>query len=248
MTVRAAETSPQVYARLAGGLYLIVIVAGAFAEGFVRGRLRIDGDAAATARNILAHEMLFRSGFVAGLVVTLCNVPMAVLFYALFKVVNRTVAALVLFFIITATAMESINLLNEFTPLILLTGGRALSAFNAEQLQALAYMSLRAQDAGFNIALTFFALYDLSIGYLVYRSTFMPRAVGVLMAIAGLCYLINSFANFIAPAFARELFPYILFPCALGEASLCLWLLAFGVNAQNWEMQAARPAALITSG
>lgn len=239
MTGRMTEASPRLKARIAGGLYLIIIAAGIFAYGFVRGTLVVPGDAAATAHNILAHVLLYRLGFAAGIILLPCNIPLALIFYDLFRPVNRSLSLLVAFFILVGTAIESVNLLNHVAPLIFLEGGRYLRVFNAEQLEALADASLKLQAVGFNISVVSFGFYDLFVGYLIFRSTFLPRILGVLMAIAGWCYLTNSFANFLWPAWATHLFPYILLPCFVAELSLALWLSVIGVNVSRWEMQAS---------
>jgi hypothetical protein len=231
------EASPQVYARAAGLLYLIVIVAGIFAEIFVRERLIIAGDAAATTHNIVTHQLLYRWGFVAELIACVCNMPLAVIFYHLFNRVNRNLALLVVFFTLVGTAIESVSLLNHFEPLILLRGGPSLTALKAEQLQALVYTSLQLFEYGFSIALVFFGFYCLAIGYLIFRSTFLPRVIGVMLAIEGLGYLVNSFANFLAPEFAARFLPYLM-ASGLAEISFCLWLLVMGVNVTNWNRQA----------
>jgi hypothetical protein len=237
MTDDSAEASAGLEARMAGFLYLLNIAAGAFIYGFVRSTTITPGDASTTATNILQHGLLYRLGFIAGIVPVLCNVPLALIFYDLFKVVNRSCSALVVFFILVATAIESANLLNYYAPLILLEGGDP-SAFKPEQLHAFAYMSLALHAIGFNLALVFFAFYDLLIGYLVFRSGFLPRILGVLMVVAGLCYLAGSFASFLSPRFAAHLLPYILVPPGVGELALCLWLLVMGVDVENWSKQA----------
>src|SRR5262249_11783497 len=135
--------------------------------------------------------------------------------------------------------VEGANLLNQFTPLMLLGGGHYLNVFTPEQLQALAYMPLDSQAIGYNIQQIFYAGYLLVAGYLVFRSTFLPRIVGVLLAIRGLSYLIYSFATFLAPGFAAHLVPYIQLPSGVGELSLCLWLLVVGVNVERWKKQAS---------
>ncbi len=229
------ETSPQVAARIGGVLYLIIIVLGIFAEVFVRERLMVNGDAAATARNILAREQLYRLGFVAGIIVCICGLPLTLIFYNFFKLVNRSLALLEVFFALVTISIESVSLLNHFAPLILLSGERYLSVFNTEQLQALGYMSLVSQAVGYNLSLAVFAFDCMISGYLIFRSTFLPRILGVLLAIAGLCYLTNSLASFLSPAFARQLFPYILAPSFIGELSVCLWLLVMGVNVPKWK-------------
>lgn len=238
MTERIAEGSPRHLARIAGGLYLIVIVAGIFAEIFVRERLMVAGDAAATAHNIQANELLYRLGFAAEIIASSCNMPLAVIFYDLFKVVNRRFSLLVVFFTLVGTAIESVSLLAHFAPLLLLGSGPSLTVFKAEQLQTLAYTSLQLFEHGFAIALVFFGFYCLALGYLILRSTFLPRIIGVLLAIEGLFYLINSFANFLAPEFAAHVLPYLMVS-GVAEISLCLWLLVMGVNVQRWKEQAS---------
>lgn len=235
-----AEASPQHLARIAGVLYLIIIVGGFFAIGYVPAALVVPGDAAATAHNIQAHELLYRFGLVAHMIILACNIPLALIFYELFKVVSRRLALLVVFFTLVGTAVESANLLNQFAPLMLLGGGHYSSVFNTEQLQALAYMPLDLQAISYDIQQVIYAGYLLTAGYLVFRSTFLPRAIGVLLAIGGLCYLTYSFASFLSPEFAAHLVPYIQVPSGVAELSLCLWLLVMGVNVSRWEQQASR--------
>src|SRR5215472_6607161 len=179
-----AEASPQHLARIAGGLYLIIIVGGFFAIGYVPAALVVPGDAVATAHNIQTHELLYRLGLAAHMLILVCNIPLTLIFYELFKVVNRRLALLVVFFNLVGTAIEGANLLNQFAPLMLLGGGHYLSVFNTEQLQALAYIPLDSQAISYNIQQVIYGCYCLSIGYLVFRSTFLPRTVGVLLVIA----------------------------------------------------------------
>jgi hypothetical protein len=226
------DFSPQLYARLAGFLYLIVIAGGAFAEIFVRQRLIVANDAAATASNILAHEQLFRWGFAAQLLPLLCNMALAVLFYELCAIVNRHIASLVVFCSLVGSAIEGADLLNHFAPLILLKRGIALGV-DPHLLQAQAFMSLTLQSVGFNVALTFFGCTCIARGYLIFRSGFLPRILGLFLAIEGVCYLANSFASFVAPGLAPRLFA-ILMVSGLAEVLLCLWLLIRGVNAARW--------------
>lgn len=239
MAEHVADTSPRVRARTAGCLYSIVIVAGAFSYGFVRSSIIFPGDAAATAHNILTHKFLFRLGFAATIVLLSCNVPLALLFFELFKVVKRSLALLVAFLIMVGTAVEAVTLLFYFAPLMLLDGGPQSSSFQPEQLQSLAYMSLQLQAIGFNVAAVFFGSYDLVIAYLLIRASFLPRILGLLMAIGGSCYLIDSFVTFLFPGVAARLLPLILVPSGAAELALCLWLILMGVNVQRWYEQAS---------
>jgi hypothetical protein len=231
-----AEFSPQDYARTAGFLYLIVIACGAFAELFVRQRLVVANDAAATANNILAHEQLFRRGFAADLIAVLCVMPLMMILYELLKVVNRRIALLAVFFSLVGAAVQSVALLGHFAPLILLKRGHDLGV-NQELLQAQTYMALQLQGIGYAIALTFFGGTMLARGYLIVRSGFLPRFIGVFLAIEGVCYLANSFADFVAPGIASTVFA-VLMVAGLAEVLLCLWLLVMGVNVAKWQEKA----------
>jgi hypothetical protein len=243
-----AGASPRLLARIAGGLYLINIVFGAFTVGYVPAVIIVPGDAAATAHNLLAHELLYRLGLVAHIIVLLTNIPLAVIFYELFKVVNRRFALLVVFFTLVGTAVEGANVLTQFAPLLLLGGGHYLSVFTPEQVQALAYLPLDSQAISYNMQQVIYAGYLLAAGYLVFRSTFLPRTVGVLLAVGALCYLTYSFADFLAPGFAAHLVPYIQVPSGVAELSLCLWLLVRGMNVSRWEAQASAAEAPIRRG
>ena len=225
--------SPRQLARMAGALYLINIVGGAFAIGFVHATL-FASDPATTAANIQAHQLLYRSGLAAHVVVTVTNVGLALLFYELFKVVNRRVALLTSFFILVATAIEAAGLLNEFTPLVLLGNGADASALPAAQLQALASLSSQLSGVHYTLYTVFFGLDILCLSYLVYRCRFLPRAIAGLLAIDGLAYLVYSFTAFLAPSVAADLTPWIQVPAPLAEGAFSLWLLAFGVNLERW--------------
>ena len=228
-----AEFSPQLYARLAGFFYLIVIVAGAIAEIFVRQQLVVANDAPATANNILAHELRFRLGFAADLIAGLSVMPLIVLLYELLKVVNRRLALLALSFSVVGIAVQSAALLGHFAPLILLKRGHDLGV-DQELLQAQTYMALQLQGMGYAVALAFFGGTMLTRGYLIVRSGFLPPTIGVLLTLAGICYIVNSFVDFIAPAIASYTFALLIVP-GIAETSLCLWLLVRGVNVARWE-------------
>jgi hypothetical protein len=237
-----AAASPRQLARTAGGLYLVNIVLGAFAIGFVPAMLLVSGNAAATAHNILANELLYRSGLVAHMIVVATNIPMAVIFYDLFKVVNRRFALVVVFGSLVGTSIESANMLNQYAPLVLLNGGGDSSALTPQQLQALSYTPAVLQTISYDFSSVFFGLYGLALGYLVFRSTFLPRVIGVLLAFGALCYLTFSFSDILSPAFAAHLVPYIQLPSLAGEGSFCVWLLVAGVNLPKWKQLASTPA------
>jgi hypothetical protein len=226
------EASPRRKARIAGVFYLLEMLTGAFAIIFVGGRLFVFGDAAATATNILAHESLLQLGFAANLIQFACYVAVTGLFYDLFRPVNKSLSLLAAFFSLVGCAIGAVSCLFEFAPLTVLGGAPYLSVFTLQQLQALSLMFLKLYGQLFNISFVFFGFYCLLIGYLIFRSTFLPRVLGVLMAIAGLGWL-----TFLSPALTHALSPYIL-AAGLGEVSLTLWLLVAGVNAERWKEQA----------
>ncbi|MBZ5597428.1 MAG: DUF4386 domain-containing protein [Acidobacteriia bacterium] len=232
VTKRITETSPRLKARMVGVLYLLMVSLGGLVQ-FARGRLVVKGDAAATAINILAHEPLFRLAFAADVLVVACSIAVTALFYSLFKPVNRSVSLLAAFFGLVGGTIQGFACLFEFAPLVVLGGTQHASVFDVGQLQALAYMFLKLYSPAYGIALVFFGFQFLLIGYLTFKSTFLPRILGVLMAFSGVGWL-----TFLSPSFgAKYLFPYIL-TADIGEASLVLWLLVFAVNEQRWREQA----------
>jgi hypothetical protein len=230
--------SPRQLARTAGALYLINIVGGAFAIGLVPALLVVP-DLATTIHNIQTHQTLYRLGLVAHVVVTLTNIPMAVIFYDLLKVVDRRLALLDVFFTLVATAVEVAGLLDQFTPLVLLDNGRYPSALPASQLHALAYLPGDLSTIDYSIYGLFYGFDILCVAYLVHRSTFLPKTIGVLLAVDGLAYLVSGFANLLTPGFAAHLAPWSELPAPVGEGSLCMWLLVAGVNIARWKERAS---------
>ena len=250
MTTLARETSPQVYARIGGVLYLIIIAVGLFGQTFVRGKLIVSGDATATAEKILSSELLLRGSIAAELFLLLtAAVVLALIFYVLLRPVSRNLALLAVLFNLVAITVEAVNKQNLLETLSLLANPDYLRVLDPEQLHALAYLSTQSEGYGFGVSLIFFGCECLILGYLIFRSGYLPKVVGVLMQIAGLCYLTNSFALIVFPSLAAQLVPAILLPAFVGEASLCLWLLVKGVNVSKWKARASpKPAPSALSG
>ena len=235
---RVAEMSPRFKARMAGVCQLMEAVTAAFGQVIIPGKLVVAGNAAATAANILGHERLFWLGFVLSVIGVAFHLAWALLMYVLLKPVNRNLSLLAAFFVLVSCAMQALTSLLYLAPLLILQGGSSFSAFTAEQLQALALMFLKLNEYAFNIDLVFFGLWCVLAGYLIFRSTFLPRTLGVLLAIDGL-----GFVTYLYPPFAYHLFfPYIAVASALGEIPLELWLIVMGVNAQRWKEQASAAA------
>jgi hypothetical protein len=228
-----AEASPGRKARIAGIFYLLTFLTGAPLI-FVSSRLVVPGDAAATATNIVAHEPLFRLGFASNLVATACYIAVTALFYDLFKPVNRSVSLLAAFFSLVGCAIGAASSAFYLAASVALGGAQYLSVFRVEETQALAFVFLKLHAQMYNIGLVFFGFYCLLIGYLIFKSTFLPRILGVLMMLAGFGWL-----TFLAPPLANQLSPYILAPGIVGEGALTLWLLVKGVDAQRWNEQAS---------
>lgn len=224
-----ADVPARRLARAAGALYLVNIVAGAFAIGFVNGRL-FTPDPAATASAIQAHELLYRSGLAAHVVVTLTNVPLAVIFYELFKAVDRRLALLDASFVLVATAVEAAGVVHQFTSLALLGGGPSADALPPAQLHALASLPGALAGASYDVSTAFFGMDILVLAYLVLRSGLVPRAIGALLAVDGLAYLVFSATDVLSPDLAAHLTPWIQLPAPVGEGALALWLLLRGVG------------------
>ena len=182
MMKRIAEASPRLKARMAGVLFLLLVLTAAFTEFFARGRLSSAADLA------------------AGIIEVSCMIIVTLLFYDIFRTVNRRLSLLAASLNFVALALE----LFQFLP------------------------------HGVNIGLGFHGFYWILIGYLIFRSTFLPRVLGALMAIAGLCWL-----TFLSPPLANDLSPYNLALALLVEGLVMLWLLLMGVNAQRWKEQAS---------
>jgi Domain of unknown function (DUF4386) len=231
------EHFPQRYARTGGALYLVIIILGAFAEGFAANKLIVSGDAATTAHNIMASPQLWHLSVAGDLIVVLCAVPLLWIEYLLLRPVSKQLVLLAVLFNLVSLAVEAISKL--FLLVVMPTLGSAdyLKAFDPQQLQILANLALRSHDIAFNIALIFFGFTCLVNGYLIFKSGYLPKFVGMLMQLAGLSYLIACFAALFAPAFADLISPAILLPPLIGESSFCLWLLVKGVNIAKWKEQ-----------
>jgi hypothetical protein len=216
-------------------------VLGAFAEGFVANKLVVSGDAAATAHNILASPQMWNLSVAGDLIVVLCAVPLLWIEYLLLRPVSKSLVLLAILFNLVSLAVEGVSKLFLMLVAPMLGSADYLKVFELQQLQILANLALRSHDIAFNIALIFFAFTLMVNGYLIFKSGFFPKFVGVLLQIAGLSYLVACFAALFAPAFADLITPAILIPPLIGESSFCLWLLVKGVDTAKWQQRAAMP-------
>lgn len=222
-------------ARLGGVLYLILILVGMFAVLFVRDKLIVSADPAATARNIMASQQLWRMGIAADLMMHVLDIPIMLIIYILLRPVNKNIALLVVLFNLVQTAVLVANKLNLIAAIFPLEQVDYLKTIDPQQLYTQVYLSLKLHDYGFGVGLIFFGFVCLFEGYLIIRSGYFPKFIGIFMQIAGVCYLINSFALLLAPKLANSLFPFIMLPCFIAELTFCLWLIFKGVNIQKWE-------------
>ena len=240
ITSAMSEMSPRTKARLAGAFYLVTILTGIFAQGFVSGRLVVSGDAAATANNILSHGGLYRLGFTVYMLEMVCQIVTTMLLYDLLKPVNRSVASIATVLSLIGCGIKTLSRLFYFAPLLILGGTHYLSVFSGEQLNAVALLFLRVNDIGAGIALVFFGFYALLKGYLVVRSTFLPRALGWLTVLGGIGWL-----AYLSPPFGDRVFSFIALFGIVGALANIVWLLVFGVNEQRWREQASVAEASI---
>ena len=226
------EMSPRTLARVAAVIGILEGMASVNGELRIPGRLVVSTDAAATAASILANESLWRLGLLLGVLAVAFNLARTVPLYVLFRPVGRVPALLVAFFGLTAIAFQAASTLFNLPVLLVLKGGTSFGAFSAEQLQSMALVFIRWNGQAFNLYLAFFGLCCIIVGYVVTRSTFLPRILGVGEMLAGLGY-----ATYLWPPLANALYPWNL-ACGVGEAALGFWLLVFGVNEERWKEQA----------
>jgi hypothetical protein len=218
-------------ARIAGSLYLIVVLAGIFSLAYVPSRIDMAGDAATTVRNLIANESLFRLGIVAGLV---CYTAFLILPLALYKLLSpygKQTAGLMVAFAVVSVPIAFVVMLNKFDVLSLLSGADHLRAFGTEALQAQVMLSLGAYGDGLLVVQIFWGLWLFPFGYLVFKSGILPRALGILLMLGCFGYLINFIGRVLFPGYAESVIAgWVRLPAAVGEIGTCLWLLVMGAR------------------
>jgi hypothetical protein len=238
---RTVDMSPRTKGRFAGAVYLLYVIAGVIAQAIISDRLVVFSDAARTASNILANQSMYRLGFTVYLVEMAGQIATAVLFYQLLKPVSRTGAMLAAAFELTGCGIKIFSRLFYFAPLLVLGGGVSyLSAFNKEQLDSISLLLLRINDNGAAIALAFFGFATVVQGWLVYRSGFLPRWLGIVEIIGGLGWL-----TFLSPPLGMRMFTYLAVYALIGLLAMIVWLLTVGIDEQRWRARAAQAASSI---
>ncbi len=225
--------SPNFWARMGGIAYLIIIIAGASGELLIRNKIVIPNDPQTTANNLLSHALLWRIGIAGDLLMHVCDLFLSIAYFQLFRLVNKPLARLSLFFGLMQTAVLIANKMNLVMPLLYLEHADKLQAFSLPQLQEMAFLSIQAHDYGFGNGLIFFGFACIIDGYMIIQSRFIPKFLGWFIGLAGICYLINSFTLLLAPSFSPQVFPVVMPIIFLSELSLCLWLLIKGVKMEK---------------
>jgi hypothetical protein len=221
----------QAYARLAGVLGLITVIAGGFGEAYAPGVVFVAGDPAATARHILGSESLFRWGFASYLVEALCDATLTMAFWVLVRPVHARLAMLMVVFRIISTCGFGASQVLYFGALPTLRGAQAGSSLQPGQMQALAYVLLRVAAFGGSLFSAFYGVANIVFGWLIDRSGYIPRVFGVGMIVSGVAFVVHTFLRILAPTYASDL---MLATAAVAFIPLILWLLIKGVNEDAW--------------
>jgi Domain of unknown function (DUF4386) len=226
----------QAYARAAGILFLVTLIAGGFGEGYMPSRILVPNDAAATAANIKANTFLFRLGFAGFLVESLCDTALALTFYVLLRPVDKHVSLLAAFFGLMAAATFAATELFYFMALHWLSDATYLKSFQPEQLQTLALLSIKYHTFGANLFTAYYGVAWIIRSYLIVRSGYLPKLIGVLMGIGGAGFIARNFLLILAPAYASDVLLMLLFP---GGLLFMVWLFFRGVNIAKWHERTA---------
>ena len=221
----------QRYARIAGILFLLSLVAGGFGEAYVPSKLVVSADAAATAANIRNFDFLYRLGFAGFLIESLCDITLVLIFYALLKPVSKELSLLAAFFGLIGTTLFAFAELFYFAPPLIMGGAGYLKTFSPDQLNALVLLSLKFYGYGGMIFTAYYGMAWIIRAYLIFRSGYLPKFLGVLMAIGGIGFVVRNFLLIFAPAYASDVLLMLMFP---GGLILIGWLLVKGVDVPKW--------------
>jgi hypothetical protein len=227
--LKAKMYSKAKIARIAGVLYLLIVIFGLIAQIFVRDNLVDYDNATITATNILDSEFWYRFGFVSELLMLICDIGVTTILYILLKDTSRNLSLLSTLFRVASIIILSVTALTHYAALSFLKGSGYLDVFTSSQLNAFALLSIRLHGTGYNVSLLFFGFHLIILGYLIYQSNLFKKFLGILLLIGGICYIANSFIWFLFPYLVAFIYPVILIPCAIGEWVFCLWLLIKGV-------------------
>jgi hypothetical protein len=237
---RSIERSPRVMARWGGALFLATIVGGVVAQSLLSDRLVVVGDAAATARNIVANQDLVRAAFAIFMIEMACQIATTAVMYELLVPVDRGLARTAAVFGYVGCGVKILSRVFLYAPLFVLGGSSYLSAFSPNQLEAIAYLLIRINNQGAGTACVFFGVSTMMVGYLMLRASFLPRLLGVLGLVGGAGWL-----AFLYPPLGNSLFVPIALVALIGSAVKVGWLLARGVDERKWHEMAAASASSV---
>jgi len=223
------------YARIAGILLLLSLVAGGFGEVYVPSRLIVSSNATATAQNFQAFQSLFHMGFACYLIEAMCDIALSLVLYVLLRPVRKDIALLAAFFGLVGTAVFATSELFYLAPSLILGGAGYLRTFAPDQLNTLALLSLKLFTYGGAMFTVFYGVAWVLRGYLIFRSGYLPKFLGVLMTLGGLAFIVRNFLLILAPAHAPGSLLLLMMP---GGLLLPLWLLVRGVDVRKWEVTA----------
>jgi len=221
----------QKYARIAGILFLLSIIGGGLGEFYIPSKLIVSGNATATANNIRQFDFLFRLGFATYLIEGICDVALSWITYVLLRPVHKNLALLAAFFGLVSTAVFAVAELFYFAPLFILNGV-GLQTFSPGQLDSLALLSLRFYGYGGMLFVVFYGIATAIRGYLIFRSGYLPKFIGILLGIGGAGFILKSFTLALAPTYSSGV---LLLPMSLGGVTLLVWLLVKGIDVSKLE-------------
>jgi hypothetical protein len=220
-------------ARIAGLLYLMIIVFGIFAEFVVRSGHVVRNDATATANNIMANEWLFRFGFVCDIICQTSHFFLVLVLYMMFKPFSKNAVLVMVSCVLVSVSITFINLLHQFAAIELLSGADYLKVFTNEQLHSFVLLFLNLHMYGYAIAGVFFGLWLYPLGYLLCKSGYFPNILGIMLMVGCFGYLIDFIVNFLFPEYKVVTYPGLLI-ALIAEFSICFYLLIKGVKNQQF--------------
>ena len=223
-------TSNKKLGRLAGLLFLLLVIAGVFAEFYVRQKLFVGNDMAATAQNIIENQQLFRIGFISDLLMSTTFFIYAFVLHRIFQQVNKHLSLLMLLFVVISVAMYCQNMLNQYAALELLTNSSYSGAIGNEQITALSAFYFDMHGSGYLVNQIFYGLYLFPLGYMIYKSRLVPAIIGIFLILGCIGDLIQFAGYFLYPGSDSAFLANVTIPADIGEISLCLWLIIKGAR------------------
>jgi hypothetical protein len=227
------KMTPQKTARIAGLLYFFFLILGIFSFFYVPSQIFVEGDASATARNIVTNQLLFRFGIVSNLIGQITFLFLVLLLYQLFEKVNKMYARLMVALVIASVPITFIVILNQLASLALLSEADFLKSLSQSQLHTLSLLFYNFYNDGIIVVGLFWGLWLYPFGYLVIKSKFLPKILGILLLIGCFCYLIDSLSFLLLPNYRNMISSILTLPTAIGEVSMIFWLLIKGVKVKE---------------